>query len=143
MLTLTLPHLLLQYEDEINQLHQQMEALHSRLNDASHKSPTSHMCPPTPIQVTDILSRLSLVETELRQEQSQLNNVLTQKERLIEAQQVRIQELNAANNQLHSALATLQDRSVPLCAPRSPAVAGLASLAAAISDTSDYKSSSC
>ena len=50
------------------------------------------------------------MENELRKEQSQLTSVLTQKERLIEAQHQRIQELNAANNQLHSALASLQDR---------------------------------
>ena len=57
-----------------------------------------------------VTPRLSLVENELRKEQSQLSSVLTQKERLIEAQHQRIQELNAANNQLHSALASLQDR---------------------------------
>ncbi|XP_043231372.1 ras GTPase-activating protein nGAP-like isoform X1 [Amphibalanus amphitrite] len=131
-----------EYEDEIHQLHQQMEQLHSRLNEASRKSSTAHTCPaaPTPGQVTEILNRLSLVENELRKEQSQLTSVLTQKERLIEAQHQRIQELNAANNQLHSALASLQDRSLPLCAPRSPAVSGSG---AAVSDTSDYKSSSC
>ncbi|XP_043190408.1 ras GTPase-activating protein nGAP-like isoform X2 [Amphibalanus amphitrite] len=129
-----------EYEEEIRQLHVQMEQLHSRLSEELPRpavTPTNHVCQPTPVQINEILHRLSLVEHELRREQSQLTSVLSEKERVIEAQNSRIQELNAANSQLHSLLASLRPPQQP--PPAGPGGSALVP----ISDTSDYKSSSC
>jgi len=132
------------YEDEIRQLHQQMEQLHSRLSEeprAPSPPPVSHICQPSPGQIGEILNRLSLVEHELRREQGQLSSVLTQKERVIEEQNSRIQELHEANSQLHNILASLRAHH-PQPSAVHPAAAGAAG-PLPISDTSDYKSSSC
>ncbi|XP_037083151.1 ras GTPase-activating protein nGAP-like [Pollicipes pollicipes] len=120
-----------------------MEQLHSRLNEEPRTATppaAAHICQPSPVQITEILNRLSLVEHELRREQSQLSSVLTEKERVIEAQHSRIQELNAANSQLHTMLASLRTHQHPPTLAQSTANG---SASAPISDTSDYKSSSC
>ena len=49
-----------QYEEEIRQLHVQMEQLHSRLSEELPRpavSPVPHVCQPTPGQISDILHR--------------------------------------------------------------------------------------
>ena len=49
-----------QYEEEIRQLHVQMEQLHSRLSEELPRpaaTPTTHVCQPTPVQINEILHR--------------------------------------------------------------------------------------
>lgn len=50
------------------------------------------------------------VEEELRREQQKMSDALSHKQRVIEAQEHQIAALDAANNRLLSALATLKDR---------------------------------
>jgi RAS protein activator-like 2 len=50
------------------------------------------------------------VEGELRKEQQELQTVVSEKQLIIEAQEQRIQALDAANNRLLSALNQLKDR---------------------------------
>ncbi|KAF0306409.1 putative Ras GTPase-activating protein [Amphibalanus amphitrite] len=49
-----------EYEEEIRQLHVQMEQLHSRLSEELPRpavTPTNHVCQPTPVQINEILHR--------------------------------------------------------------------------------------
>lgn len=152
-----------EYEEEIRLLQCQMEQLQSRLD---AEIPPGHTRIPgtypgvrhqkvvteartdhsdggvaVTAPITNILNRLSVVEDELRREQSQLTCALTEKERVIQAQSMRIAELNAANCQL---LACLQETVCsPQTVPQTTPAPAHTTVSAVVSDTSDYKSSSC
>ena len=57
-----------------------------------------------------IRSRLVSVEDDLRQEQEALHATISQKQKVIEAQERRIQSLDAANSRMLSALGQFKDR---------------------------------
>jgi len=61
-------------------------------------------------QMKSIIQRLITVEEELRREQCELQTVVSQKQKIIDAQERRIQSLDAANNRLLSALNQLKER---------------------------------
>ena len=80
------------------------------------------------------------VEEELRKEQAELHGVVGQKQKVIEAQERRIQSLDAANTRLLTALNQLKDR-YQLQVKNGMASPTKAKLS--ITENGEYKSSSC
>ncbi|XP_046404023.1 ras GTPase-activating protein raskol isoform X2 [Ischnura elegans] len=111
-----------------------------------------------------IISRLVCVEEELRKEQRKTAEALVRKQRVIEAQELKIRALDSANNRLLAALTHLRDRhngnlsgitngTTSPAASRSPTPSGVAlpleteremcTQARLLAEYSDLKSSSC
>ncbi|XP_071443559.1 ras GTPase-activating protein raskol isoform X2 [Hetaerina americana] len=110
-----------------------------------------------------IISRLVCVEEELRKEQRKTAEALVRKQRVIEAQELKIRALDSANNRLLAALTHLRDRhngnlsgitngTTSPSASRSPTPSGAIPLeteremcaqARLLAELSELKSSSC
>lgn len=118
-----------QYEREIERLQSSVELLKLKLEQAEHQLSSGNNTPEPDrggrtmerrdrdVDVTssednmkNIIARLMSVEEELRREQQKMSDALSHKQRVIEAQEHQIAALDAANNRLLSALATLKDR---------------------------------
>ncbi|XP_034247586.1 ras GTPase-activating protein nGAP-like isoform X3 [Thrips palmi] len=120
-----------QYEREIERLQSSVELLKLKLEQAEHQLSSGNNTPEPErgnrertlerrerdVDVTNsednmknIIARLMSVEDELRREQQKMSDALSHKQRVIEAQEHQIAALDAANNRLLSALATLKDR---------------------------------
>jgi len=82
------------------------------------------------------------VEDELRREQQKMTDTLSHKQRVIEAQEQKIAALDAANNRLLAALASLQDH-FPSNTPTHSPHATHSSVNRLLADFAELKSSSC
>ncbi|XP_014662214.1 PREDICTED: ras GTPase-activating protein nGAP-like [Priapulus caudatus] len=94
-------------------------------------------------QMKNIIARLIGVEEELRKEQQEMQNVVVVKQKIIDAQERRIQSLDSANNRLLAALTQLKDRyhnSENLAPPPPPLSPGMHHVSA---DNAAFRSSSC
>ncbi|XP_072176772.1 uncharacterized protein [Diadema setosum] len=63
-------------------------------------------------QIRDVIHRLMCVEEELRAEQEEMRGVIKAKEKIIDAQEIRIRSLDQANQRLMTALQVLKQRYV-------------------------------
>lgn len=54
--------------------------------------------------------RLLAIEEDLRQEQQEMKSAISRKEQIIDSQERRIRELDAANNKLQKTLTDMKDR---------------------------------
>ena len=124
-----------QYEREIERLQSSVELLKLKLEQAEHQLSSGNNTPEpertgrdrdrertlerrerdvdlnsSEDNMKNIIARLMSVEEELRREQQKMSDALSHKQRVIEAQEHQIAALDAANNRLLSALATLKDR---------------------------------
>ncbi|XP_054715023.1 ras GTPase-activating protein nGAP-like isoform X2 [Uloborus diversus] len=121
------------YEKEVEELKQAMADMQSKLTDAEEKlikqeSVTERFVADWQVrleagkeeirrqqeekdqQMKNIITRLITVEEELRREQQDLQGVIFAKQKVIDAQERKIQTLDAANNRLLAALAQLKER---------------------------------
>jgi len=61
-------------------------------------------------QIKNIIQRLLAIEEDLRQEQQEMKSAISRKEQIIDSQERRIRELDAANNKLQKTLTDMKDR---------------------------------
>ncbi|GAV02560.1 hypothetical protein RvY_13106-2 [Ramazzottius varieornatus] len=123
-----------QYELEIDQLRSQLQALQVKLQEAERKLSNQEQTTEKVIldwkaqieageervkkeqiekdlQMKSIVVRLISVEEELRREQSELMGMMRAKQKVIEAQEKKIESLNSANQRLVATLAQLKESS--------------------------------
>lgn len=96
------------------------------------------MCHPAGFNfVTRIRSRLITVEEELRKEKQEMQDVISEKQRVIDTQGRQIHTLDTANTRLMTALGHLSD-----CYQSKPCIGGQKK-PIILPETAEFKSSSC
>lgn len=122
-----------EYEQEVDELRHLMSEMQSKLMDAEEKLSKQESVTEKVVadwqarleageerirrqqdekdqQMKNIITRLITVEEELRREQQEMQSVIYAKQKVIDAQERKIQTLDAANTRLLAALAQLKER---------------------------------
>ncbi|XP_035222781.1 ras GTPase-activating protein nGAP-like isoform X3 [Stegodyphus dumicola] len=157
-----------EYEKEVEELKHLMSSMQSKLSEAEEKLAKQESVTEKVVadwqarleageerirrqqdekdqQMKNIITRLITVEEELRREQQEMQGVILAKQKVIDAQERKIQTLDAANTRLLAALAQLKERyqlqgrnGTISSSPTSPA-----KLAVLENGDTRFKSSSC